>query len=300
MDGEPAELEARDPRLREALGESPRIERIAGGFAFTEGPLWHPVEGFLLFTDIPGDRIHRWSPRDGVSLFREPSNMANGLTYDRGGRLLACEHRTSRVTRTAPDGHVTVLASHYRGKALNSPNDIVVSRNGRVYFTDPHYGRVSFWGVPRPEELGFRGVFAIDARQDDIMLLADDFAAPNGLCLSLDETTLFVNDSERGHIRAFRILPDGTLAGGAVWARTVGDGPGSPDGMKLDSRGNLYCCGPGGVHVFAPDGCCLGVLRTPEAPANLAFGGGNLRDLFVTTETSLYRITVATPGLPVF
>lgn len=293
----PAEI--RDPRFRSVVGAG-EVERVAGGFMFTEGPLWHPTEKFLLFTDMPGNIIRRWTEAGGVETFREPSNKSNGLTYDRAGRLLACEHVLSRVTRTEPDGGITVLATHYGDKELNSPNDIVVKSDGAIYFTDPTYGRMDYYGLEREPELSFRGVYRIDPGDGGLTLLADDFAQPNGLCFSRDEAQLFVNDTERQHVRVFDVKPDGTLAGGALWAETVGDGEGAPDGMKIDSEGNLYTCGPGGVHVFAPDATALGIIRTPEKVANFTFGGSDLKTVFMTASTSLYRTRVEAPGRPVF
>jgi len=291
--------DVRDGRFAEVVGPSPELERLATGFLFTEGPLWHPREKFLLFSDMPGNIIRRWTEEGGVTPFRQPSTMANGLTYDRRGRLLACEHAASRVTRTEPDGRITVLATHYAGKELNSPNDIVVKTNGAIYFTDPTYGRAEFYGLPRPQELSFQGVYRLDPERGELTLLADDFAQPNGLCFSLDEKQLFVNDTERGHIRVFDVTETGTLTGGGVFAKTEGEGAGAPDGMKIDSRGNVYCCGPGGIHVFDPAGISLGVIRVPEVAANFTFGGDDYRDLFITASTSLYRTRVTVPGRPV-
>ena len=273
------------------------MEIIAGGFHFTEGPVWHEADRFLLFSDIAGDRIYRWDGVDGLKVFREPSRMANGLAYDRDGRLLACEHASSRLTRTAQDGSVHTLAERYGGKELNSPNDVIVARDGTIYFTDPAYGRDGFWGVPRQEELGFRGLFAVDPRTESLRLLADDFIAPNGLCLSGDEKLLYVNDSERGHIRLFRVQSDGQIAGGEEWARLDEIGEGSPDGMKLDEAGNVLCCGPGGIHVFSADAACLGVIRMPEFAANICFGGDDRRDLYITATTTVYRLRLNTAGM---
>lgn len=277
-----------------------KFERLATGFAFTEGPVWHPYQRWLIFSDIPSNRLHRWLPSGELAVHRAPSNMANGNTFDRQGRLVSCEHATSQVTRTEPNGTMTVLASHYGGKALNSPNDIVVASDGTIYFTDPTYGRMDYVGVKRDVELAFRGVYCFAPDSGALTLLADDFAQPNGLCLSLDGTRLFVNDTERRHIRIFTVAGGGTVSGGAVWATATGDGAGAPDGMKIDSGGNLYCIGPGGIHVFAPEGACLGVIRTPEQAANFTFGEDDLRSLFITASTSLYRIRVAVPGLRVF
>ncbi len=292
--------DVRDPRFRSVVGAAVELERLATGFEFTEGPLWHPTHKFLLFSDMPGNIIRLYSAADGVETFRQPSNMANGLTYDRKGKLLACEHATSRVTRTEPDGSLTVLASHYGGRELNSPNDIVVDRAGAIYFSDPTFGRMEYYGVPREAELAFRGVYRIDPRDGTLRLLVDDFDQPNGLCFSLDEKRLFINDTMRGHVRVFEVEEDGGIVGGGVFARTVGEGAGAPDGMKIDSAGNLFSCGPGGIHVFDPKGVSLGVIRVPEPTANFTWGGDDYRTLFITASNSLYRTRVQVPGRPVF
>jgi gluconolactonase len=276
------------------------FERLGTGFLFTEGPVWDPMDRFLLFSDMPGDHVRRWSESDGITTFRKPSNMSNGLTYDRRRRLLACEHRTSQVTRTEPGGHLVPIATHYAGKQLNSPNDIVCRSDGAIYFTDPPYGRAKFFGVEREQELDFQGVFRVGATPTEPVLLVDDFERPNGLCFSLDESRLFVNDTARQHIRVFDVGRDGGLANGRLWAETRGDEPGAPDGMKIDSAGNVYCCGPAGIHVFDPDGSLREIIEVPEYTANFTFGGYDLRSLFITASTSLYRTRVATPGLRVF
>jgi gluconolactonase len=293
-------VEVRRKHFTSVVGQAIAFERIGTGYLFTEGPLWHPKGKFLLFSDMPGDIVRRWSPGEGFKTFRQPSNKANGETYDRQGRLVTCEHATSRVTRTEPDGKITVLATHYGDKELNSPNDVVVKSDGAIYFTDPTYGRAAFYGVPREPELAFRGVYRLDPESRKLALLADDFAQPNGLCFSLDEKHLFVNDTERRHIRVFEVLADGRLANGRVWAETTGTEEGWPDGMKTDSAGNVYCSGPGGIHVFDPKANCLGVIRTPEATSNFTFGEDDCRSLFITASTSVYRIRVAVPGRPVF
>lgn len=276
------------------------MERLATGYGFIEGPVWHPYEKWLVFSDIPQSRMYRRGASGEIELFRNPSHMANGNTLDRQGRLVTCEHATSRVTRAEPNGATTVLATHYRDKQLNSPNDIVVATGGAIYFTDPTYGRAEFYGVPRPQDLAHQGVYRIDGDGARLTLVADDFAQPNGLCFSLDESRLFVNDTERGHIRVFGVEANGDLNGGAVWAVTEGDGPGAPDGMKIDSRGNLYCTGPGGIHVFDASGELLGVIPTPEDCANFTFGDEDLRSLYITASTSLYRLRVRVPGLRLF
>ncbi|MBL8674067.1 MAG: SMP-30/gluconolactonase/LRE family protein [Rhodospirillales bacterium] len=288
-------IERRDARLDAVVAADAVCERVATGFKFTEGPLWHAGGEFLLFSDMPGDHLRRWSAADGVSTFRQPCNKSNGLTYDRQGRLLVCEHASSRVTRTEADGSSTTLASHWDGKELNSPNDIVCKSDGAIYFTDPTYGRMDVFGLKRDVVLGFRGVYRV-APDGKLSLLADDFGQPNGLCFSLDEKRLFVNDTDRGHIRVFDVGTDGALSGGAVWAEPKGEGRGAPDGMKIDSAGAVFCCGPGGVHVFAPDATPLGVIRTPETAANFCWGDDDLRSLYITASTSLYRVRLNRAG----
>jgi gluconolactonase len=291
-------VSVRDPRFTRVVGAELEFEQIATGCLFTEGPLWHPIGQYLLWSDMPGDHLRRWSARDGVTTFRRPCNMSNGLTWDRQGRLLACEHATSQVTRTEHDGRITPLATHFDGKELNSPNDIVCAADGGIYFSDPPYGRAPFYGVPRPQQLPFQGVYRVgrDARRP--VLVVNDFDRPNGLCFSLDGRRLFVNDTARQHIRVFDVESDGGLSGGKVWAETVGEGAGAPDGMKIDSAGNVYCCGPGGIHVFAPDGVCLGVIHVPEHTANFAWGDTDYRSLYITASTCVYKIRVLVPGLP--
>ena len=288
----------RDPRFTQVVGRDVQFERIATGCLFTEGPLWHPTDHYLLWSDMPGDHLRRWSPRDGVSTFRKPCNKSNGLTWDRQGRLLACEHASSQVTRTEADGGITPLATHFQGKQLNSPNDIVCAADGGVYFSDPPYGRAEFYGVPRAPELPFQGVYRAGPDPKRPILLVDDFDRPNGLCFSRDGHRLFINDTARQHIRVFDVNPDGGLAGGKLWAETTGEGPGAPEGMKIDSDGNVYCCGPGGIHVLTPDAVCLGVIHVPEHTANFAWGDADYRSLYITASTSVYRIRVQVPGLP--
>ena len=289
-------VEIRDERFEGVVGNSVQFERLATGFVFTEGPLWHRRDKYLLFSDMPGDHLRRWSQKDGVTTFRKPCNKSNGLTWDLQGRLIVCEHASSHLTRTEPDGKITVLASHHAGKELNSPNDVIVRSDGAIYFSDPTYGRKPHFGLPREPELSFRGLYRLTPDGKTLTLLADDFGQPNGLCFSLDEKVLFVNDTDNQHIRAFDVKADGTLANSRVWAKTVGEGQGAPDGMKIDSKGNIYCCGPGGIHVVAPDATSLGVIKMPEYVANFCFGDDDLRSLFITASTSVYRIRVATPG----
>jgi gluconolactonase len=268
-------------------------ERIATGFQFTEGPVWMP-DGTLLFSDIPASRIYKWTPDgDGqVEVWREPSGNSNGLTVDRQGRLVACEHGTRRVSRTEADGTVVTLADRYGGGRLNSPNDVIVKSDGTVYFTDPPYGI-----EPREREQPCNGLYRIPPG-GTVELLADDFDRPNGLAFSPDESILYVDDSPRRHVRAFDVRPDGTLTNSRLCADMDHPQPGSPDGMKIDAEGNLYVAGATGIWVFEPDGTHLGVVVTPERPANCAWGDPDRKTLYVTARTSLYRIRVKVPGLP--
>ena len=289
-------VEIRGDRFRAVVGDDVEFEELGSGFEFTEGPIWHPVERHLIFSDMPGDHMRRWSTDAGIESFRKPCNMANGNAYDREGRIVTCEHATSRVTRTARDGSIEVLATHWENKELNSPNDIVVKGDGAIYFSDPTYGRLEYFGVPRETELDFRGVYRIDPEDGSLGLLADDFAQPNGLCFSDDETRFFVNDTERMHIRVFDHNADGTISNGRIWAETVGEGDGAPDGLKIDADENVYCCGPGGIHVFDRNANCLGVIKTPYVSANFTWGDDDMQSLFITSSGSLFRIRVKVPG----
>jgi len=299
-----APLEARDPRLHDLIAPDAPIERVAGGLAFTEGPVWR--RGELLFSDIPNQRVARWRRLpEGPELTTFARGMSNGLTLDREGRVVAAEHNGRRVSRIADDGTRTVLAERFGGKRLNSPNDIVVKSDGAVYFTDPPYGvQPSPAGVPRPEgwwkgaitgkEQPCNGVYRLapDGRLD---LVVDDFALPNGLAFSPDEAVLYIDDSAHKHIRAFDVRPDGTLTGSRVLLDMASDDPGVPDGLKIDVQGNVFCTGPGGVWVCRPDGALLGRIVLPELPANLGWGDdGSV--LYVTARTSVYRVQTRTRG----
>jgi gluconolactonase len=287
---------ARDPSLSELVSSEAKVEKLADGFLFTEGPVWDEDGDRLIFSDIPGDTMYAWSEH-GVEVFRRPSNKSNGLALDGNGRLLACEHATSRVVRTDAAGDTEVLASHYRGRELNSPNDVVVRTDGLVFFTDPPFGRQEFFGVPRERELDFQGVYCVRPGDLEPSLLADDFQAPNGLCLSLDERRLYINDSPRMEIRVFDVGPDGELSKGRLFLRMEGDPEtGVPDGMKLDERGNVYCTGPRGVWVIDPESNVLGVIEVPEIVGNFAWGGRAFDELFIAASKSLYRIPMRVRG----
>jgi len=267
------------------------LKQLATGFQFTEGPVWHPG-GYLIFSDIRGDTIY--SLKDGkAEVFRRPSGNSNGLTLDTGGRVVACEHGNRRVSLTLKTGEVVALATHYKGKRLNSPNDVVVKSDGSIYFTDPPYG------VRKEDrQLDFQGVYRIGP-DGALTLLADDFSAPNGLAFSPDEKVLYVDDSERHWVRAFGVREDGSLANGHVFARLEGPDEGVPDGMKVDEKGNVYVAGPGGVWVFDSGGKHLGTIRTPEVAANVAFGGDDDQTLYVTARHSVYSVRVKYAGAAV-
>jgi gluconolactonase len=297
-------LEARSPGFWSLVSQSATIERVATGFWFTEGPLW--LGDRLLFSDIANSRIvqlRELSEGPEVRTVRVPSNLANGLTLDLDGRLLACEGASRQLTRTEADGRITVLAECYEGKRINSPNDVVVSSKGEIYFSDPFWGN----GFSNPfgpnvqtdeQELSFSGVFRVSP-DGTLSAVADDFERPNGLAFSPDERVLYVDDTRRFHIRAFDVRDDGMLSNGRVHAEIRAPEPGVPDGMKVDRGGNIYCTGPGGVWVIAPSGEILGRILPPEVPANVAWGGADWSTLYITARTSIYRIRCEVPGIPV-
>jgi gluconolactonase len=297
-------LQVMAPALLELVDEDAELERLGTGFTFTEGPLWQP-DGYLLFSDMPGDVRRRWDEENGVREVANPSNKGNGMTWDLDGRLLVCEHVTSSVVRMDPDGEGggrEVLATHYDGKELNSPNDVVVKSDGAIYFTDPTYGRMPGFGIEREQDLDFQGVYRIPPGGGDLQLLIDDFVQPNGLCFTADEKTLYINDTDRAHIRAFDVQDDGTIANGRVVAEGIGSGDLAigdlVDGMKLDERGNIYVTGPGGVCVFDPEGSQLGTIEVPENVGNINWGGPDWNWLFIAASTSMYRTKCNVSGNP--
>lgn len=264
-----------------------KVEKISTGYKFTEGPVW-TLSNTLLFSDIPASKIYELRPEQRV--FRDPSGNSNGLTLDNEGRLIACEHSNRRVTRTEKDGSTTVLAHRYQGKWFNSPNDVVVKSDGSVYFTDPTYG-----GKPDEDEMGFQGVYR--ARPDGtIDLLVKDFHEPNGLCFSPDEKLLYVDDSsDLRHIRVFNVEKDGTLSGGRLFAKCDST-KGVPDGMKVDVEGTLYVAAAGGVWVFDKSGKHIETIAVPETPANLAWGDEDGKTLYLTAQTSIYKVRMKVGG----
>ena len=291
-------LDVRDEQLLKFVDSEAPVEQIATGCQFTEGPLWHAAERFLLFSDIPANKMRRWDADSGMTVFRDPSGKSNGLTYDKGGHLIACEHANRRVSRTTADGQVLTIASRYEGKRLNSPNDVVVKSDGSIYFTDPPYGLSAAYGVDSEKELDFQGVYRLSPNGDTLTLLVNDFDRPNGLCFSPDGSILYINDTERMHVRAFDVQPDGTIANDRIFGEEEGD-TGKPDGMKADIHGNVYLTGPDGIWIFSPDGTHLGIILVPERAANLAWGGDDWKSLFITASTSVYRVACKVAGVAV-
>lgn len=291
-------VDRRSEALDALLDPGVEIELLADGFGFVEGPIWDGPSATLLFSDIPRDTIHRFTAGSGVEIARRPSRKSNGLTRDNAGRLIACEHVSSAVTRTEQDGTITTVASHWQGRGLNSPNDICVSRRGAVYFTDPSDGRTNAEiGLVRPREIDFHGVYVVPPGGGEPELIADDLLFPNGICLSPDERTLYVNDSSREHVLAYDLAADGTAGERRVFVKQPGTGvitDGCPDGMKCDEQGNLWATSYTGIWVVAPDGEVLGVVRTPEFAANIAFGGAGWNELYLTATHGLYRLRTRT------
>ena len=295
-------IEQLAPELDKIIATSEPIQTLAEGFGGplgpAEGPVWWKEGGYLLFSDIHNDRRMKYVPGQGVSVAQEPTNRANGLTRDLQGRLLACEHDSRRVTRQELDGSLTVIANSFQGRRLNRPNDVVVKSDGSIYFTDP-------WTHPSPPEqwdLTFAGVYRVTPDLGTLTLLIDTFVLPNGLAFSPDESVLYINDSRRGHIRAFDVLPNGTLAKQTdrVFAELRGSEPGVPDGMKVDREGNVYCGGSGGIWIMDPQGKKLGrIVHGAPATTNIAFGGDDWKTLYFTSRTHLGAVNVKIPGLPV-
>jgi gluconolactonase len=285
-----AEFEVLDERFRFCGGDH-WMERLYTGCRWTEGPAYFAAGRYLVFSDIPNDRILRWDETTGVvGVFRQPAGYANGHTVDRRGRLVSCEHGERRVSRTEPDGSVTVLADGYDGKRLNSPNDIVERADGSLWFTDPSYGIDSdYEGHAAPSEIGGCHVYRIDASTGEIALVADDFDRPNGLAFTADEQSLYISDSGRDQIRLFSVTGESGLAGGEVFATCDA---GSFDGIRLDSGGRVWASAGDGLHCFDPDGTLIGKIRVPETVANFTFGGPKRNRLFICATSSLYSLTI--------
>ena len=281
------------------MGNAP-VKQLASGFDWAEGPVWFGDANCLLFSDIPNNRMMRWTPDTGLSTYRTPSNYANGHTRDRQGRLVSCEHGTRRVTRTELDGSVTVLIDGYDGKRLNSPNDVVVKSDGTIWFTDPHYGiKTHYEGHKSEQELPCH-VYRIDPARGTVDAILTDFQCPNGLAFSPDESRLYVSDTGtmfdpdgHAHIRAFDVASNGALTGGDVFYEMA---PGKADGMRLDTDGNLWSSAGDGVHCIAPGGNLLGKILVPEVVSNICFGGRGKHRLFMTATTSIYAVSLNREG----
>ncbi|MGB8814210.1 MAG: SMP-30/gluconolactonase/LRE family protein, partial [Paracoccaceae bacterium] len=282
-------FETVDPRFGSyVMGNAP-VKQLATGFDWAEGPVWFGDAGCLLFSDIPNNKILRYTPGQGVSTYRAPSNYSNGHTRDPQGRLISCEHGLRRVTRTELNGAITVIADSYQGKPLNSPNDVVAHSDGSIWFTDPHYGiMTNYEGFKSPQELPCN-VYRV-APDGTLAAVLTDFNCPNGLAFSPDETRLYVADTGRmfstdpQHIRVFD-MTSGTPRGGEVFHTIT---PGCADGIRCDTDGNLWSSAADGVHCLAPDGHLMGKILVPETVSNLCFGGRAKHQLFITATTSLY------------
>jgi gluconolactonase len=295
-------FEVIEPRFRALVFPNVHVERLAIGCRWAEGPAWFAAGRYLVWSDIPNDRMMRWDETDAsVSVFRQPSMNSNGNTVDAQGRLVTCEHRGRCVSRTEHDGTRTVLASHFEGKRFNSPNDVVTTSDGSIWFTDPSYGIDSdYEGDAAPSEIGARRVYRIDAGTGSITVVAGDFVQPNGLAFSPDESLLYIVDTgathQAGgprHVRRFSVGPQGDLSGGEVFAQCP---VGLYDGLRVDVHGNLWLSAGDGVHCHASDGTLLGKVRVPETVANLCFGGAKRNRLFICATSSLYAVYLNTRG----
>ena len=297
-----------DPGLDRVIPPDSRLEKLAGGFQFVEGPVWHP-DGYLLFSDPNANTIYRWAPEGSVSVFRSKSGYSgfdigeyhqpgsNGLTLDPNGLLTINEHGNRRVTRLERPGNLTVLADRYQGKRLNSPNDLVYRSDGTLYFTDPPFGLPKAFDDPR-KELAFSGVYMV--KDGQVTLLTKELSGPNGIAFSPDEKYLYVDnwDLRRKVLMRYEVRPDGTIANGKVFHDFTSDPePVALDGIKVDQQGNVYVSAPGGVWILSPEGKALGRIVPPEHDANFAFGDADGKTLYLTASTGLYRIRTGIPGI---
>ena len=281
------------------LGNAP-VKQLATGFDWVEGPVWFGDANCLLFSDIPNNRIVRWSPDTGISTYRAPSNFANGHTRDLEGRLISCEHGTRRVSRTEHDGTITVIADSFEGKRLNSPNDVVVKSDGSIWFSDPHYGIMTNYEGHKSEQELPCNLYRVDPHTSAISVMVSDGNCPNGLAFSPDETWLYMADTGRmfsddpQHIRAFEVDTSGALSGGDIFHVIE---PGCSDGFRIDADGNIWSSAADGVHCIAPEGHLLGKILVPELVSNVCFGGRAKQQLFITATTSVYVISLNRQGV---
>jgi gluconolactonase len=302
----PTDFEILDPRFDRLVNATTQLEKLFTGCRWTEGPAYFPASRCLLWSDLPNNRILRYDEEDGhVSVFRKPSNYANGNTVDRQGRLVTCEHLGRRVTRTEHDGRVTVIASAWQGKRLNSPNDVVVKSDGSIWFTDPSYGiGDDYQGARAESEIGACNVYRVDGTTGAMSIVAGDFVRPNGLAFSPDETRLYIVDSGRTeglenptHIRVFNVDGDVRLAGGAEFAACD---VGLFDGLRVDEAGRLWVSTGEGIECYEANGDLIGRIRVPEVVSNCVFGGQSRNRLFITAATSIYAVYLLTNGAPTF
>jgi gluconolactonase len=299
----PATYTILDDRFRQLTIRSAQLDTLWTGARWAEGPAYFPAGRYLVWSDIPNNRMMRWDETDGsVSVFRQPSQFANGHTVDREGRLVSCEHQTRGITRTEHDGSRTLLVDRCAGKRFNSPNDVVVKSDGTIWFSDPTYGIDSdYEGDAAPSEIGGSHVYRYDPATGACAAVTTDFAKPNGLAFSPDERLLYIADTGATHakdgprhLRRFAVGGDGrTLSGGEVFATCS---PGLFDGFRVDTAGNLWTSASDGVHCYAPDGTLLGKINVPEVVANLCFGGPKRNRIFICATTSLYSIFVYAQG----
>jgi gluconolactonase len=292
-----AETQADNPaEFARLVPAGAKVAKLAGDLGFIEGPIWVKSDGYLVFSDIPNDELKRWSAKDGLATFRKPSQNANGNTLDLTGRLLTCEHSGRRVAVLDKDGTLKTLVDSFDGKKLNSPNDVVVRSDGTIWFTDPEYGLKTNPTTKKKEDKQQAGnfVFRHDPKTGKTTAVVKDFVQPNGLAFSPDEKKLYVADSGTPrHIRVFDVAADGSLNAGRVFC-TIDRG--GPDGIRVDKDGRVWSSAGDGVQIFAADGTRIGKILTPEAPANLCFGGADGKTLFITARKSLYSIQVSVTG----
>jgi len=300
-----SDYEVLDERFCDCVNRTAHVQKLWTGARWTEGPVYFPAGKYLLFSDIPNDRIMRYDETDGsVSVFRTPCNYANGHTVDRQGRLVSCEHGGRRVTRTEIDGSITVIADSYQGKKLNSPNDVVVKSDGSIWFTDPPFGILSdYEGHKAEPENGFN-VYRVDGKSGAIACVADDFIRPNGLAFSADETKLYIVECAGGrikgapsNIRVFDVAENGKLSNSKVFAHCTA---GRFDGMRFDSAGRLWAATDDGVHCLEKDGTLIGKVLIPEICSNVVFGGAKCNHLYICATNSLYGVMMHANGLKTF
>jgi gluconolactonase len=295
------EIDMAAPGFERVVPPGSQLGVIAHDLQFGEGPVWNRRTGEFFWVDIIGDTIWKWKAGSGKQVVMRPSYRADGMTFDQQGRLVVAGWSWRRVWRLEHDGSITTLCAEFEGKKLNSPNDIVVKSDGSIYFTDPSGGlnNVEMHGDDVQRYIDYHGVFRISP-EGKTTLVVKDFVYPNGLAFSADESLLYINDTRQNLIRVYDVNPDGSVRNGRLFCNLVGPEPGVADGMKVDTEGNVYCTGPAGIHVMRPDGSLLGRIRIPGHTTNLGFGDEDWRSLYITTYTSVFRVRLGVPGLPVW